>query len=366
MGHFRKQMVSILLTTRCNMNCAYCITSSNFFKTIDIDINFAMKGIKDYFEHTKYPYVRFVALGEPTQNFKALKQLYEYARRLSHGQAKFELQTNGFFNAHTASWIAGHIDQVWLSFDGLPQIHDKLKRSKTGGPTSQKILENSRIMQEKTSVGFRTTITSLNVQRQEEMVRFACNHGIKAIFSKLMLPPANFSPEHGFYRLKGTLETDIMEYAKYFVKSWKLARKLGIFIGNGYINNFDEICEFACRACAPCPHLTPDGYVSACDRATQGQTALQEFIYGRYNLAKKSIEYDNEKIKLLRDRSVYNMVQCSDCDIKFRCAGGCLGTCAQISGSMFKIIPSYCRAIKYMYKNIDWDPRDGLFPYYMT
>ncbi|KPK98802.1 MAG: hypothetical protein AMJ95_02345 [Omnitrophica WOR_2 bacterium SM23_72] len=333
---------------------------------MDIDINFAKRGIKDYFDKAKYPYVRFVALGEPTQNFDTLRKLHAYARRLTSNQVKFEIQTNGFFDKDIASWIARNIHEVWLSFDGLPDVHDKIRRSKDDKPTSGVILRNLKIMQKRTFVGFRTTIMRLNVRRQLEALRFAHKHKVKAIFTKIMLPPANIAPQHKFYQIKDSLGVDIMDYAVNFVKAWKLSRKLGIFVGNGYINNFDEICEYACRACVPCPHLTPDGYVSACDRATYGRTPLQEFIYGRYDPVNKIIEYDEKKIKTLRLRNVYNMPECQNCKVKFRCAGGCLGTYAQLTGSMFKVIPEYCKAIRYMFENIDWDPRQGLFPYFMT
>lgn len=366
MGHFRKQMVSVLLTTRCNMKCIYCVTSCNFLKETDIDMEFAKQGIKDYFMQTKYPYLRFVATGEPTQNFNVLQKLHAYAKKISGQKVKFELQTNGVFSRDIALWLADNIEQIWISFDGLPQVHDKLKPLKNGKPTSGIILRNLKILNSKTSVGFRTTITKLNVYRQEEIVEFAYKIGVKAVFTKVVLPPANPALEHEFYKLSDSLVVDMMDYAKNFIKAWQLSLKLGVFYGNGYINNFDEICQYACRACLPCPHLTADGYVSACDRATQGNTSLQEFIYGRYDSINKKIKYDHKKIEILRSRSVDNMPECQNCPIKFYCAGACLGTSAQIKGSMFKIIPEYCRAIRYMYKHIDWDPRNGLFPYFMT
>lgn len=366
MGHYRKQMVSVLLTTKCNMSCVYCITSSNYFRDVDININFAKRGIKDYFNQTKYPYLRFTALGEATKNFDAMKELHFYAKKIASGRVKFELQTNGFFSEEVARWVAENIETVWLSFDGLPEVHDRLKRTKDDNSTVETILRNLKILQEKTFAGFRATITSLNVNRQEEMVQFAYDQRVRALFSKVVLPPANLVSKHIFYETAFPLEVGIMDYAKNFVKAWKLSKKIGIFYGNGYINNFDEFCEYACRACVPCPHLTPDGYISACDRATHGKTSLQEFIYGKYDPLGDEIIYDEARIKALRSRSIYNLPECQNCKIKFKCAGGCLGTCAQFEGSMFKIIPEYCEAIKYMSENIDWDPMEGLFPYFMT
>ena len=98
-------MVSVLLTAKCNMNCVYCITSSNFLNNGEMDINmaFAKQGIKDYFEQTKYHYLRFVALGEPTQNFGAMKELYAYAKDLTNGKVEFEYNIFAKGNAYFIS-----------------------------------------------------------------------------------------------------------------------------------------------------------------------------------------------------------------------------------------------------------------------
>lgn len=366
MAHYRKQMVSILLTGRCNMKCTYCITSCNYIDRSDINLEFAKQGMRDYFKTTKFPYVRFVALGEPTENFGALKELHEFALGETEGKAQFELQTNGIFSEEKATWIADNIETVWISFDGLPDVHDALKKTLGDKPTSQIILDNLSRLQKKTFAGFRSTITKLNVKRQEEIVRFAKAHQVPAVFTKVMLPPSNPADQHTFHRLEKELKVSMSEYAEEFVKAWKVSREIGVFYSNGYINNSDEMCVYACRTCLPCPHLTTDGYVSACDRATRGDTPLQEFIYGKWNAELKKIEYDDNKIKRLQERSVENMPACSDCEIKYFCAGGCLGTCAQLTGTMFQPDQEYCDAIRYMCKNIQRDPREGLFPYFMT
>ncbi len=366
MGHYRKQMVSVLLTTRCNLRCTYCITSCNHLDELAIDARFAHRGMADYFQQAHSPHVRFTALGEPTQRMDLLRALHADAMELSDGRARFELQTNGTFDEETAHWIARNMQVVWLSFDGLPDVHDQLKRTHAGGPTSQRILRNLEILKDRTFVGFRATITTLNVARQPQIVRFAVDHGVQAVFSKVMLPPSNPAADHSLHQVVNTLTTDIMTYARGFVEAWPLSRELGIFYGNGYINNFDENCFQACRTCVPCPHLLPDGFVSACDRATVGTTPLQEFIYGRYDPGSDSIHYDRQKMQALQSRTVDNMPACRDCPIKHRCAGGCLGTTAQLTGDMYSVIPEYCEAIKYMHEHIQWDPRDGLFPYFMT
>jgi radical SAM protein with 4Fe4S-binding SPASM domain len=368
MAHVRKQMISILLTTKCNMNCVYCITSSNFLQAPEgnIDLDFAQKGIDDYFRMTPYPYVRFVALGEPTENFSALQELHAYATERSNGKAQFELQTNGIFSEDKAEWIAEHIQTVWLSFDGLPDVHDRLKRTLNDKPTSAIILRNLAILRQKTFAGFRATITCLNVDRQCEMIEFAAKHSVPAMFTKVMLPPANPAVNHSFHAVARDLHVSIMDYAKQFVKAWAFSQTTDVFYGNGYINNSDEMCVYACRACLPCPHLTPDGFVSACDRATRGNTPLQEFIYGVWDQKKGEIIYDKKKIGELQKRSVENIPDCQDCKFKYGCAGSCLGTSAQLTGTMFKVDHEYCDAIRYMCEHVKRDPRQGLFPYFMT
>ncbi len=64
MGHSRKDCISILMTTRCNLSCDYCYLTSCNLEGMSIDLNFAKEGIKDYFSSSKSRHIRFGHISE--------------------------------------------------------------------------------------------------------------------------------------------------------------------------------------------------------------------------------------------------------------------------------------------------------------
>lgn len=119
--------------------------------------------------------------------------------------------------------------------------------------------------------------------------------------------------------------------------------------------NFDECVHYHCRACLPAPHLTTDGFVSACDMALFGRDSnpMSIFIYGKWDRAQSRIIIDDSKVASLRKRSVQNMPGCRACPAADHCGGYCLGEVTNESGSVFGKKPSVCEPIRYLMQNMD-------------
>ena len=99
MSHFQKNILSILLTTECNLACTYCITTSNRFEPFEIDINFAKAGVDYFLANSQSRWIRFYAIGKPTVAFEKMVEITEYARSKVGPALVVEVQTNGTFNA---------------------------------------------------------------------------------------------------------------------------------------------------------------------------------------------------------------------------------------------------------------------------
>lgn len=80
-AHYKKEMISVLVTTKCNLNCDYCYTNKNQneHKGQTISLEFVKKGIDDYFEKKYMRHVRFFGAGEPTVEFDLIKKIHKYA-----------------------------------------------------------------------------------------------------------------------------------------------------------------------------------------------------------------------------------------------------------------------------------------------
>lgn len=362
MAHYRKNCISLFMTTRCNLACQYCYLKDIQLPLQSLDINFAKKGIQDFFNSTNSRHIRFFGAGEPTLEMEKIKDIYDYSFSLAGDQLITEIQTNGFFSKSTLRWISSHLDIVWISYDGPPHINDKQRVAKNGKTVSHIIQENiteiaSAFSATSKLVGVRSTITPNNIYKQLEMIEYFASIGIKVIYSDPVFPPVsqeNLSPvyeiPHSFY----------LEYAKEYLKAKNRAEELGVFYGSIFTVNFDEETQLACRSCIPSPHLTTDGFVSSCDMSYNGHI-LPELIYGQYDKNTNIILYDNRKIKSIRLRKADNLKDCKGCEILYNCAGGCFGEGLNETGLLLGVKQDYCDAIRFLAGEL---PRNqGLYPY---
>ncbi len=358
MSHYRKNILSILLTSECNLACTYCITGGRQYEEhLEISLEFAKAGIDHFFETTASRWIRFYAIGEPTTAFEKMAKITEYAHSKAGNALTVELQCNGTFafSQDVLEWVKRNVDIVYVSFDGLPDVHDKYRKTKGKKPTASLILDNIRyLLQHNRFIAVRATVTEDLLYRQKEMIDFLGDMGIRYVFSKNVLPSVNPKIQ--------VQEVDLMEYAKTYIEAFRHAERKGIFYGNCYTCGFDEKCIYYCRQAIPAPHLTPDGFISSCDRAFSGTTPLQDLLYGRYDAENSRILISQEKVEKVRSRHLYSLATCNNCEVGPYCSGSCVGTAYQKTGDFYGIVDDYCAAIKYMYHEMGWSR--GMFPCY--
>jgi radical SAM protein with 4Fe4S-binding SPASM domain len=362
MGHFRKQMITLLTSAECGLNCEYCYVPKmknikNEHKKINVD--FACIAIKDYFEQTNNYYIRFFGAGEPTVAFNEMKAIHKYASKLAGMDVKTELQTNGYFNDKVAHWIDEHCDIVWISFDGLPELNDKQRPTISGKSSSDVIIGNIKRFVKNINMqfGVRVTITNGNFEKQIEILEYLHSLGVKYVCG---------SPSYSSTANESILHPRILEFSEYFVDAYYYALKLGMFYQTHLIVNFDEIVTAYCRACAPSPHVTTDGYISCCDWALFGAEylpgPLQKLFYGKYNYEQRIINYDEKRLKEIQNRCVETLEKgsCSGCSTLKHCAGGCICKTIVISDDLYTPSEEWCLATKFLFEKLPIN--QGLYP----
>ena len=353
MAHFKKQMITILSSATCNLNCEYCYVPrmkiKNEHKKIDVD--FACLAIKDYFEQTGNYFVRYFGAGEPTIAFDEIKGIHEYAYNLSGGKLKAELQTNGYFNEEIAYWVNENINIVWISFDGMPELHDRQRPTIDGHISSDIVLRNIIELQKNPNIqlGVRVTITNGNFDRQIDIINFLSSLGVKYVCG---------SPSYSSTVNENTSTPEIIEFSRHFVDAYYYAQKHGMFYQTHLMVNFDEEVDFYCRACIPSPHVTTDGYISCCDWALLGAEylpgVLQQLIYGEYDSQLHKIVYNNERIEMIQNRKTETLdkAACSGCVALNHCAGGCIGKTIVVSNDLYTPSDEWCMATKYLFEKL--------------
>lgn len=352
MPYCDKKVISFLLTTHCNLRCTYCYGARNVEKRV-LDYNFAHRVIEDYMGGPGgIKQIRFFADGEPTTEIELLKRIY-YEVKVLEPDVQAEIQSNGVFTTETADWLAKNMDYIWMSIDLLPEDHDRYRMTSNGKPSSPMILKNLQYfkdMPRKAKIGIRSTITKFNIERQKEGIDYYHkNYGIDIFWVDPIFPPVSDMSEKTYEPI------DMMQFATTFVDAHNHAWANNIFYESNLTTNFDGKTNKACRSCLPMPHLTMDGYLSACEMATYGEDAgkMDAMIYAQYDAKNDKIIYDENKLKILKSRTLQNMpLECRSCAAGEHCAGFCLGETLNENGSLFRVKTRVCRALRYIYGEI--------------
>jgi radical SAM protein with 4Fe4S-binding SPASM domain len=366
MGHARKQLLSIYVSSICSLKCVYCALSSGKLKIdkedLAINLDFAFKGIDDFFRDYPSRGIRFYSAGEVTTQMTTFKQITQYIKDKNEPNTYLELQTNGYFSEENANWIEQNMDFVWVSFDGLPEFQDENRPTVNGQKSSNVVIQNIVKFSQsaKVDVGVRATLTPNMVDKQREIIDFLKNLNVKYV----SVERAYSSVNNQFFTEE---VTDPIYFAEKFIDAHNYAKKNGIFYNHFNMVNFDEPCRFFCRSCIPYPHLTTDGYVTCCDMAPYGKEKYSDYtlpglVYGKYDKEKKMIIYDEKQIYHIRQKNVDNLSKtvCKGCDIIDNCAGGCLGQSYNNTGEIISKCDWDCAVTKHLAKYLPLNK--GLYP----
>lgn len=355
MPHCKKQMISFFLTTKCNLRCIYCYNADEREKVVEktLPFNIAAAGIDYYYATQMSRHIRFYGPGEPTCEPELMKAITEYAKE-KDSHTTVELQTNGAFSPQVREWILNNTDVVWVSFDGPPDIHNKNRPMHGGQPSSPVIEENVRWLIEhggKTgpTIGVRVTITDNNVERQIEMVDYFGSLGVQYIWTDPVFQSVGNRPT-----CNGKSLIDLDKYVEQFMEAHHYAEKQSVFYGSFLTCNFDGETKVHCRACTPAPHLTPDGYLSACDMVLLGDQAnhMECFIFGKWDKDTKCFILDEQKIHALQNRTVDTLPHCNTCEAMLYCGGYCLGEVVNETGMLEGQKPYVCSAIRKLFHQL--------------
>lgn len=358
MGHCQKRVLSFFVTTRCNLTCHYCFVRGRRSNEV-IDRRFAELGIRRFAGEEGYTDIRFSGAGEPTCAFDAMMNIYSSALGVIGPAMTSELQTNGYFSDEVCAWVGDTQDIIWVSCDGPPHICDERTDSLGGDSVASTVARNIRQLTShgKGMTGVRATITAENIFRQPEILEYFAELGVRHVWSDPIFPGVGSS-------LHSVPLINLMDYAHEFLAAQESAERLGITYGSILTCNFDEQVRYHCRCCLPTPHLTTDGYVSACDMAPFGTdipSRMNVFVFGRWDKVANRIVLDQTKISALRGRDVESLAACAACPAKNHCAGYCPGEVVNETGSLAGRKEVVCPAIQYLWQNMR--TRDIRYPF---
>ena len=237
MAHIRKQVITLYMTTRCNLKCRYCYTyRKKDIKEKDqvLDLAFAKRGIADFFRDSPSRHIRFYGIGEPTLEFGLMKEIADYARQKAGKKLTVELQTNGIFSDKIAQWVSENVDILWISCDGPPNIQDTQRPTTRGGGSSYIVEKHLRHFSNinNIQVGVRATLTAPMISRQIDLINYFDKLGIKYVGVHPACDPVEDRKNEDIFGW------DPIEFAANFLNAYNEAAKRGIFYSCLYISYF--------------------------------------------------------------------------------------------------------------------------------
>ncbi|MBR3768689.1 MAG: radical SAM protein [Clostridia bacterium] len=383
MSHCNKKMLSFFLTTKCNLCCRYCynVEERNRIQEQTISFEIAKAAVDWYFENNVSRHIRFYGPGEPTQEFEMMKEITAYAKRHPNGgnRVTVEIQTNGVFTKEVREWALENINIMWMSFDGMKDIQDYYRplnpkfSAVFNGQTSAEVLESNVkwLIEHKKSrelmVGARVTINKMNVNKQIDTINYFFELGIRYVWTDPLFCSVGNKPVCDETSKLDECYFGIENYVKNYIDAYKYSKEKGVFWGSFFAVNFDGESDYHCRCCTPlsAPHITVDGYISACDMVLLGANPyyMKPFVVGKWNSMNKSFDLYSDKIITLNNRRSTVMQHCEHCSAKMNCGGYCLGETVNETGSLYGNNKAKCDAIIRLYKEIGkCEPYDYLHP----
>lgn len=365
-------MLSFFLTTRCNLCCQYCYNAKerNSIEEKTLSLEIAKAGIDWYFDQNDSRHIRFYGPGEPTQEFERLKEITAYAKAHPNRgeEVTVEIQTNGVFTEDVRNWALNNFNIMWMSFDGMKDVqsHNRplnpLFSDLFNNYSSADVLEDnvkwliSNKGNRNLMVGARVTITDMNINRQIEMIDYFYGLGIRYIWTNPLFYSVGKVPVCADEQKRQAYNFDMDLYIDNYLKAYEYAQSKGVFWGSFLAINFDGKSPYHCRCCTPlsAPHLTPDGYISACDMVVLGAEPyhMSPFIIGKWNANTHEFEISLDKVKVLENRKSTEMTHCKNCPVNLHCGGCCLGETVNEFGRLDGQNVTKCIAIRKLYEKL--------------
>ncbi len=333
-GPPRPVEITLLLTTACSLRCTYCYAAAGDTPVQRMPLAVAQRGIRYVLANavevgSPTITVNYHGGGEPTAAWAVMTRSLEFARAEAEARGISVVAaaaTNGVLGDRQVDWIVANLDGgITVSFDGLPEIHDRYRVTARGRGSSSRVMRTMRRMDAAGyEYGVRVTVTPDHVARLADSIAFICAHFRPSV---IQVEPAY---RLGRWRAAPTADTEE------FVAAFREAQ--GVAAGHDRTLTYSAarsglMTSHFCGVSQDNFCLSPSGNVTACYEAFSEADALAAvFFYGRAG-AESGYEFDGATLDRLRRRAVPYLDWCRGCFAKWDCAGDCYYKALATDGS---------------------------------
>lgn len=327
--------LTLFLTTTCNLRCTYCYASAGDRPARSMSLDVARRGIDFVAANAaRRGQERFVLNyhggGEPTGNWAVLTASLSYAREraaaLGLKPPTASAASNGVLRDDQIEWIVANLDGgVSVSFDGLPEAHDRHRLTVQGQGSSHRVMRTLRRFDAAGyRYGVRMTVTADQIERLPDSVDFVC-----ATFGTrhLQVEPAY---QLGRWRDAPSAETEafIAAYREAQARAARHGREISFSAAR-----LGALSNHFCGVTQDAFSLSPDGNVSACYEVFDEEAPLADrFFYGAPDGDGPGYRFKLPVLNDLRAQAVQHRAHCQGCFAKWSCGGDCYHKAVSATG----------------------------------
>jgi len=318
--------LSLAVAERCNLACSYCYAEGGSFggRLQDMSWEVAESSIQRLFADAKSgERVNLAFLGgEPLINRALIRRATDFAATIAnerHIQIRFAITTNGtLVSVDDCEFFERYGFAVTISLDGLGSTHDRLRPTKGGRGSYDRIITNVRPLlarQRHMRVSARVTVTPTNLG-----LRAALDHFVDLGFHSVGFSPVLSTPS-------GSSEMQSPDLDAFLGEMIACGREFErrAVLGQPYpFANMRTALEeihrgthrpYPCGAGAGYFGVSPSGGLFACHRFVEDKAAAMGNVNG-------GVDRDRQR-RWLDERMVDRQEPCQSCWARYLCGGGC-------------------------------------------
>ena len=340
----------------CNMDCEYCFAGKGDYsgKSGIMDLETGKRALDFLVENSgsrRNLEVDFFG-GEPLINWDVCKELVAYGRELEKKHNKkfnFTLTTNGVLIDEDVIELSNReMNNVVLSLDGRKETHDRMRHSKSGEGTYDRIINNFKALvdsrtdtekaEERRSSEYymRGTYTAYNKDFASDVLAMA-DMG----FKETSIEPVVSVPDVPYALHEEDLPELFKEYERLAVEMLEREKRGEGF--NFYHYTLDLTggpCIYkrvaGCGVATEYLAVTPDGDLYPCHQFVGDDEMIVGNIY-------EGITHPKTVEIFTGGNNVYTRDKCRDCWARIYCAGGCAANNYHSNGDINKVYEFGCR-----------------------
>lgn len=279
--------------------------------------------------------------GEPLMNFQVVKDLVAYGRQQEQAHDKrfrFTLTTNGvLLDDEVMAFANAEMDNVVLSIDGRPKIHNRMRPFPKGAPSYDVVLPNFLAMAESRGQQryyVRGTFTRNNLDFSKDVLHLA-----DLGFRQISVEPV-VAKETDDYALR---QEDLPRlYEEYDALAAEMVRRYGTKREFNFFHFMIDLEGGPCVAkrlsgCGSGTEylaVTPSGDLYPCHQFV-GNPA---FLMGNVREGVTNTGLRDE----FQGCNVYSREKCRSCFAKFYCSGGCAANAYNFHGDIHDVYDVGC------------------------